>query len=78
MMNYINGCDLPEHVQKTIREVIMDQSCASITTAQGQAVLISKEEYDRLQALATGTLNEGSRSWSDHEMEAIYRKEIDF
>ena len=78
MTKYINGCDMPEHVQKIIRGVIMNNSSASFTTTEGQAVVISKEEYDRLTAEAAGEFEAKTSCWFDSEMDVLNRREIDY
>ena len=78
MTKFINGCDMPEHVQKIIRGVIMDNSTASFTTTEGQAIVISKEEYDRLTAEAAGEFEAKTACWMDSELDAMNRREIDY
>lgn len=77
-MKYINGSDLPEHIQTTLKNVVTKGSTAGITTRFGQAVLISKETYDQLIEMRDDRPSVWNGLRLDHELDGYLRDEIDY
>lgn len=80
-MSYLNANDLPEHVRSAFETAVVTGASANVTTRYGTAVIISKDEYDRLCAAENGdyaaTYNY-KKYGVDSELEGYLRDEIDF
>lgn len=80
-MKYLNGNDMPEHVRQVLKDVIMNGEAASVTLTYGNAMLISKDEYERLTEAAQGNAYRQSdygHFRSGDMLERFFREEIDF
>lgn len=78
-MKYINGHDLPFHVQEILNNVATGKEEASITSRLGRCVIISADEYERLQDAVYGDSSYAWRGLSlDRELEGITREERDY
>lgn len=80
-MTYLNGNDMPEHVKLVLKDVITNGKQAAVTAAWGNAVLISKDEYERLleqsdsEAILMSDYGHFRRA---DPMERFFREEIDY
>lgn len=80
-MKYINGNDMPEHVKAVLKDVIVGNEPASITAHGGSAILISKDEYERLTEASTGNTvyaSDYGHFLTSDPLERIMREEVDF
>ncbi len=80
-MKYLNGNDMPEHVRQVLKEVILNGDTASITATFGNAVLISKDEYEKLTESSSGNVvhqSDYGHFRSGDMLERYFREEIDF